>query len=150
MSKKDILEINIIYDINCQYNINIFGPKLANKNKNICKMIINNKEYKIKGEYKVKSHNNNKLKIKLKEIDKVTNMSSLFERYSSLSSLSDISKWNTKNFKDINSIFIRFYSLGSLPDISKLNTNNVNNMREMLYKCPNIIISKIIKTKHHL
>ena len=49
MSVKDISEINLIYDINKENKeyINIFGNKFAENNKNICKMIIDNKEYEI-------------------------------------------------------------------------------------------------------
>jgi len=42
MSEKDISEINIIYDINGQNTINIFGTLFVKNNKNICKMIIDN------------------------------------------------------------------------------------------------------------
>ena len=45
MSEKDISEINIIYDIKRKNNIKIFGSKFVENNKNICKMIIDNKEY---------------------------------------------------------------------------------------------------------
>ena len=34
MSEKDITEINIIYDINSQYYIRIFGYKFVENNKN--------------------------------------------------------------------------------------------------------------------
>jgi len=61
MSDKDISEINIIYDIKRKNNINIFGSKFVENNKNICKMIIDNKEYELAEKYKVKGHNNNKL-----------------------------------------------------------------------------------------
>ena len=73
MSEKDISEINIIYDINNQKYISIFGSNFVKNNKNICKMIIDNKEYEITIEYKVKSNDNNKLQIKLKGIDNITN-----------------------------------------------------------------------------
>ena len=44
MSEKDISEIIIIYDINEEENnINIFGSKFVKNNKNICKIIIDNK-----------------------------------------------------------------------------------------------------------
>ena len=46
MSEKDISEISIIYDINKE-DINIFGKEFVENNKNICKMIIDNKEYEI-------------------------------------------------------------------------------------------------------
>ena len=44
MSEKDITEINIIYEINRKKNIRIFGSNFVKNNKNICKMIIDNKE----------------------------------------------------------------------------------------------------------
>ena len=65
MSEKDISEINIIYDINSQYNIRIFGSKFVENNKNKCKMIIDNKEYEITELYNIKNYTNNELKIKL-------------------------------------------------------------------------------------
>ena len=67
-----------------------------------------------------------------------------------LSSLPDISKWNTNNVIDIRSMFYRCSSLSSLPDISKWNTNNVTNMSYMFCECSNIIISKRIKIKFNL
>ena len=88
MSGKDKSEINIIYDIknkNYKY-INIFGKEFVENNKNICKMVIDNKEYEIEEYFNVENYNNNKLKIKLKGIDKVTNMSLMFSKCSSLSS----------------------------------------------------------------
>ena len=88
-------------------------------------MIIDNKEYEIKEEYNIENYknNNNKLKIILKGINNVTNMSCMFNGCSSLSSLPDISKWNT---------------------------NKVCNMSGMFSGCLNIIISKIISLKFNL
>ena len=111
MSENDISEINIIYDINGKKNVNIFGTEFVENNKNICKMIIDNKEYELSENYNVK-RNSNILKIKLKEINNVINMSFMFYRCSSLSSSPDISKWNT---------------------------NNVTNMTCMLYGCNSLI-----------
>ena len=55
--------------------------------------------------------------------------------YHHLSSLPDISKWNTNNIIDISYIFLGCKHLLSLPDISKWNTNNVNNMNSMFDGC---------------
>ena len=57
MSETDISEINLIYDINKDNKeyIKIFGNEFVKNNKNICKMIINNKEYKITEHYKIKT-----------------------------------------------------------------------------------------------
>ena len=123
MSKEDISIINIIYEINeknKEYeNINIFGSEFVKNNKRICKMIISNKEYEITEQYNIKNYNKNKLKIKLKGIDNVTDMSNMFCECSTLSSLSDISEWNTNNVTNMSSILHGCSSLLSLPDISK-------------------------------
>ena len=120
MSEKDISEINIIYDIKKGINIRIFGYNFVENNKNICKMIIDNKEYEITERYNIKKNNNNsKLKIILKGINNITN---------------------------INDMFYNCLSLLSLPDISKWNTNNTTHMSGMFIGCSNIILSKVIKT----
>ena len=92
MVNKDITEINIIYDIdkrdkeNEKDIIKIFGDDFVKNNKNKCKMIIENEEYELEGEYNIKDYKNNKLEIKLKGIDNITNMSCMFSGCSSLSS----------------------------------------------------------------
>ena len=68
MSEKDISVINIIYDINNKENkenIKIFGEEFVKNNKNICKMIIDNKEYEISTNYNIKDYNKNKLEKEL-------------------------------------------------------------------------------------
>ena len=118
MSEKDISIINIIYDINKENkeNINIFGEKFVENNLNICRMIIDNIEYEISEKYNIKNYNKNKLEIKLKGINNVNNMSFMFDGCSSLSSLPDISKWNTKINTNICYMFSECSSLLSLPD----------------------------------
>jgi len=73
----------------------------------------------------------------------VKNMSALFNECSSLSSLPDISKWNINNVKDMSYMFCGCSSLSSLPDISKWDKN----IRSMFRECLNIILSKVIKAK---
>ena len=91
-------------------------------------MVIDNKEYEITEKYNVEKYNNNHLKIKLKEIENITNMSYMFNECTSLLSLPDISKWDTNNITNMSSIFNECSSLSSLPDISKWNTNNVTDI----------------------
>ena len=45
---KDKTEINIIYNIENKDYIHLFGIKFVENNKDNCKMIIDNKEYKLK------------------------------------------------------------------------------------------------------
>ena len=49
----------------------------------------------------------------------------------------------------MSNMFYKCESLLFLPDISKWNTNNVTDMSNMFYECPNIIISRVIRTKFH-
>ena len=121
---KDITEINIIYDIKIRDNIRIFGSKFVKNNKNIYKMIIDNKEYEIIEKYNIENYSNNKLELKLKGIDNVTDMSYMFYECESLESLPDISKWNTSNVTNMSYMFSNCKSLKSLPDITKWNTIN--------------------------
>ena len=75
--------------------------------------------------------NKEEFEIKLKGINNITNMSCMFCGCKSLSSLPDISKWNTSNVNNMSYMFYGCESLSSLPDISKWNTSNVYNMSVM-------------------
>ena len=68
-------------------------------------------------------------------------MSEMFAFCSKLSSIPDISKWNTKNVNNMSYMFKGCESLSSIPDISKLNTNNI-------YKSD--MLSKELKIKYQL
>ena len=62
----------------------------------------------------------------------------MFNGCASLSSLPDISKWNTNNVTDMSYMFFGCSSLSSLPDISKWNINNVNNLSYMFHGCSSL------------
>jgi len=124
----------VIYNITKDDNdIKIFGSEFVENNNNIYKLIIDNKEYKITKNYKIKDDNKNILKIKLKGINNVTNMSFMFYECSSLLSLPDISKSNTNNISNLSYMFYECSSLLSLPDITKWNTSNITDMSFMFY-----------------
>ena len=118
MQKEDKSKIKIIYDIyNEEFegdgqNINIFGAEFVKNNKNICKMIIDDKEYEISEKYNIENYNDNILEIKLKLIENVTNMSYMFYGCESLSSLPDISIWDTfQYFFDLLNFTTSFFDL---------------------------------------
>ena len=142
MSKKYLSEINIIYEIyenNIQNNIiNIFGEKFIKNNRKNCKMIINNKEYKIKEKLNI-TNDNNILKIKIKGIENIIDMSDMFNGYTSLLSLPDISKWKISNVINMSDMLKGCTSLLSLPDISKWETINVTNMSNMFKGCTSLL-----------
>ena len=145
MVNKDISEINIIYDISKKVKdieeeetINIFGGEFVQNNKNICKIIIDDEEYDIKEKFDIKNYKKNILKIKLKGIDNVINMSYMFSCCRLLLSIPDISKWNTNNVTNMSYMFSNCKLLSSLPDISKWNTSNVTDMSLMFSFCTSL------------
>ena len=62
----------------------------------------------------------------------------MFCECSLLSSLPDISKWDTSNVTNMSGMFNACESLSSLPDISKWNTSNVTNMSGMFDECSSL------------
>ena len=125
--------MTIIYNINNQNKIKIFDKDFVKNNKNNCYLIINDIKQDLCDYIEIKNKEQKKLEIKLFEINTITNMYFMFYGCSSLSSLPDISKWDTKNVKNMSSMFYGCSSLSSLPDISKWDTNNVNDMSLMFY-----------------
>ena len=162
--KENIDEITIIYKINNNHKLKVFDKKFVEKNKKYCKIIYDNKAYDLNEYFIIDNikHNKDIIKIKLKGISKVTDMSymfclctsllevpdidkidtiniesmeSLFDVCNSLISLPDISNWNTSNVTNISGLFNNCISIKSLPDISKWNTEKVINMSYMFSNC---------------
>ena len=116
MYNEDLSEINIIYDINNKSNfienedaINIFGQKFVENNKNVCKMIIENKEYNITKKFYFKNFSNNILNIKLKGIDNITNMSYMFSDCNMLFEIEGLSSINTIKVNNMECMFRNAY-----------------------------------------
>ena len=144
--------------------IKIFGKKFVANNKNLIKMIIENKTYELSSEFKIDNlkNINDTLSLKLIGVQKITNMNYMFEncnllknfqnfntiniksmiglfsKCSSLKQLPNISYFNTKNVTNMKRMFFGCSSLKSLPDISKWNTSNVTNMSFMFYECSSL------------
>ena len=62
-------------------------------------------------------------------------MSHMFHNCTNLSTLPNISKWNTSKVNNMSHIFYNCWSLSSLPDISIWNISNVKNMSCMFWNC---------------
>ena len=129
-------EFTIKYAIGKEDKIRIFGDKFVENNKNNFEMIINDKNYALNSFYNLNNEKENEiLKIKLKQIKDITDISYMFCGCSLLTKLDDISKLSTNKITDMSFMFAECSSLSSLPDISKWNTKNVNNMRAMFSGC---------------
>ena len=142
MNKNDNV---IIYKIDDKIDkIRLFGNNFVKNSKNIIKLEIDDKEYDLMEYYQMNkrnciNNNNNKLEVKVKGIENLTDMGYMFNMCTSLISLPVISKWNTINVTDMGHMFYECSSLISLPDISKWNTNNVTDMGGMFYGCSSLI-----------
>ena len=134
--------MTILYNIKDKNRIKLFGSKFIENNKNNCKIIIEKKEQDLIEYLDINQNMKNKeiLEIKLKEIKSITNMSYMFgddelKDCSSISSLPDIDKWDTKNVNNMKGMFYYCSTLSSLPDISKWDTESVTDMSYMFYSC---------------
>ena len=138
---EDVDEITIQYKIddieNCK-DIRIFGDHFVDENKDKCKIIINGNENDLSAHLNInniKELNNNIFEIKLKGIKRIINTSCMFDSCELLSSLPDISKWNTENITDMSCMFRDCKILSSLSDISKWNTQSVSNISYIFCRC---------------
>ena len=128
----------LIYKPNKEGKVRIFGNYFVKNNKQNCKILYNNKEYELKDYFNdIDENYNNKddIKIKINGMDNITNIGSMFYNCYTLSSLPDISEWNTSKVTNMSNIFSNCYILTSLPDISKWNTSKVTDMSNMFYYC---------------
>ena len=129
-------EINIVYKINkLQDELKIFGEDFVKTNKARSKMVINNVEQELKSHIPVKDYIKDKIKVKLLDINKIIDMSFIFNECNNLYSCNDISKWKTSKIRDMHKIFYGCKQLTSLPDISFWNTSQVTDMCGMFYDC---------------
>ena len=120
-AKENIDEITIIYKINNFNNkLRVSGKEFVEKNKKDCKIIYDEKTYDLNEYFNIDNieHNKDLLKIKLKGISKINDISNMSCLWSSLLEVPDIDKIDTINIKNMESLFDVCNSLISLPDIS--------------------------------
>ena len=132
-------EIRILYKYSKKNKkIRLFGQKFVEKNKKLCKLIIDNKETDLIEFYENKetTPKSDKIEIILKNINKVTDMSSIFNKCYSLESIPDFSKINMSSITNIAYMFFYCSSLKSIPDISRWEISSVTDMSSLFSKCP--------------
>ena len=130
-------EITIIYK-NKYRNFRLFGEDFIKNNKEKCYLLINHRKFDLL-EYFPLVSNEDKIKIKLIEKKKITNMSYMFDDCGSLLSLPDISNWNITNVTNMRYMFFMCSSLLSLPDTLNWNVINVIDMEHMFYGCSSLL-----------
>ena len=104
--------------------IRLFGTKFIDNNIDKCKYIYKGKEYELQDYFDISNIKNNQLEIILKGFQNdINDMSYMFFKCQRLN-FSDISKLVTSSATNINNIFSSCKFLSSLPDISKWDTSN--------------------------
>ena len=118
--------------------IRLFGKEFVSNNKDICRMIIHEKEEDLCEFYEKKEDIKDEiLYVKLKFTDDLKDLSHMFRACKSLISVSDISKWDTSQVTNMRYMFEQCESLKNFPDISEWDTSNVNDISCMFQKCKN-------------
>ena len=132
-------EINIIYKIkDNDKKVKIFGSEFVKNNKNNCEIIYEDKEYELNEYFNIPNNIKDEIKIKLRGINNIINMSCIFYECSSLLSIPDISKWNTSKVTNISYLFGKCENIENIPDISNWNTSNVKYMHGIFMGCKSL------------
>ena len=97
-------EITLVYKNNINNFIHLFSEEFIQNNKNICKIIYENKKYEIKSYFDVQN-NKDELIFKIRGINYITNTTKMFYGCEDLISLPDINKWNLINVIEMNDMF---------------------------------------------
>ena len=126
-------EMIIKYYINNNTIINIFNNKFVENNEKNCKIIYDDQAYDLFSHFKINT-SENILTIILKEKRTITDMNCMFHQCFSLKSV-DLTKWDTKNVKNMSRMFSECRELNNISGIEKLITNDVVDMSSMFYSC---------------
>ena len=108
--------------------------QFVENNKDKCNIIYEDEIYELTEYFKLRQKSNT-LKIKLKGIKNINNMSYMFNNCSSLLSLPDISNWNTSNVNYMSYMFNNCSSLTSLRNITNWNINKLKCENKMFEGC---------------
>jgi len=122
--KKDVGKM-IYIDFEIYKVIKLMDKLFIRNNIKRAKIIINNKQYELKENIVNQSHF---FKIKIKFLDNIIELNSMFEDCKLLYSINNFQNLNTKYLKTINDLFSGCNSLYYIDDISDWNLNNVNNI----------------------
>ena len=146
MNTKEEIKDEIVMKYHISKNdkkINIFGAEFVKRNKYLCKIINENKEYELTDEFEIENNNNNYLEIKLKGLKNIIDMSYMFYNCSSLLSVINKDNFDLKNISNMSSAFFGCTLLDSLYTFKEINTSNVTNMSFLFSLCSKLDLSFI-------
>ena len=126
-----ITEITILYYA-IKTPIKIFGREFVGKNKKLCKIKYKGEEMPLTDTFILnQDQKDNILEIKLKGVDRISDMRFMFYNCSDLLAVPDICFLDTSQITNMGSLFNKCTSLISLPDISYWNLKNVTDISYM-------------------
>ena len=115
-------------------DINIFGKKFVENNKDNCHLLINNERINLCEKWRVKE--DEKLEITLVKEKPIKDMSEMFKDCESLSYIKVNRQWEMDNVTEIYSMFYGCEALNDIGDLFKYcNTSKVTDFSNMFYKC---------------
>jgi len=115
--------------------IKIFDKIFVLNNIKAAKIIINNKQKDLEEDILNEKHN---FKIKIKFLNNIFYLNSMFRDCQSLISVNNFQNINTKYLKNISDLFYGCSSLLYIDDISNWNVNNINNISAIFCKCSSL------------
>ena len=132
--------IDIIYHIPCKSRIRFFGNEFVCRYRNICKIIYKNNELPLREYFNLTYDDiqSKDLRIKLKGVNFVTDLSEMFRFCEDLLELPNISRMDTSRVTNMNTMFEGCLKLVQLDGINRWNVENVLSMRGMFYNCSNL------------
>ena len=132
--------IDIVYYIPCKDSIRLFGEDFVCRYRNICKIIYKNSERPLTEYFHLAYDDiqSKDFRIKLKGVNFVTDMSSMFRFCENLLELPNISRMDTSRVTDMNRMLEKCVRLEKLEGINRWNVQNVLSMQGMFYNCYNL------------
>ena len=131
--------------------IKIFGEEFVKNNTNNIKIFYENKENELISFLDLSNYKKKEkiLEIKVKIINKITNISYIFSKCSHLLEINFESLENMDNVTDISFMFSNCSSLSSIYNISYLNTSNVKDMSSLFKGCNLLLNYQIFQNGVH-
>ena len=126
-------EITMEYDAKDNNLIKIFNEQFVENNYKKCKIIFEEKEYDLTS-YLELTRKSDTLKLQLKEIETITDMSCMFHQCLLLETV-NASLWDTVHVENMSRMFSECQKLKTLQGIENWKTNNVINMSSLFYGC---------------
>ena len=123
----------------------IFGEEFVKRNKYLCKIIHEDKEYELSSKFNVENIKQDILEIKLTGLNYITDVSYMFYNCSTLLSVVNKDNYDFKNVTNMSLIFLGCSLLESISSFEEIDTSNVTNMSFMFSLCSNLDLSSISK-----